>query len=145
MATKKTEKTEKPKTAAKAAPKGAPKAKPTKAAATKVPRHPKARVAEKAGSKEALAKTVAEALVREDEDSTSLATRLSTASNQQLLRLARVAETVKQKYGSRAKLVAAIGNVEKKSKDKDFLAKLDSLSLPNLLDLATSAERRART
>ncbi len=142
MATKKTEKTPAPKTAtAKAEPKAK---KPAKAAATKVPRHPKARVAEKAGSKEALAKTVAEALVREDEDPTALATSLKTASNQQLLRLARVAETVKQKYGSRAKLVAAIGNAEKKSKDKDYLAKLDALSLPNLLDIATSAERRAR-
>ena len=141
MATKKTEKTTEPK-ATKAA--AAPKAKPAKAAATKVPRHPKARVAEKAGSKEALAKTVAEALVREDEDPTALAASLKTASNQQLLRLARVAETVKQKYGSRAKLVAAIGNTEKKSKDKDYLAALDALSLPHLLDLATSAERRTR-
>jgi hypothetical protein len=144
MATKKTEKTkETPKPAvAKAAPKAK---KATKAAATKIPRHPKARVAEKAGSKEALAKTVAEVLVRDDEDPTSLVTRLKTASNQQLLRLARVAEAVKQKYGSRAKLISAIGNTEKKSKDKDYLAKLDALSLPNLLDLAASAERRART
>jgi hypothetical protein len=57
----------------------------------------------------------------------------------QLLRLQQVVATVKAKYGSRAKLIEAIGNASKKSKDKDYLAKLDSFSLPQLLDLAKSA------
>jgi hypothetical protein len=70
-------------------------------------------------------------------------TRLS-ASNAQLLRLSRVTATVKQKYGNREKLIAAIGTAEKKAKDKDFIAKLESFSLPQLLDMASSAERRAR-
>ena len=77
--------------------------------------------------------------------SDQLTTKLKTASNQQLLRLQRVAETVKKKWGGRDKLIAAIGTAQKKSKDKDFIAKLESCSLPQLLDLAMSGERRART
>jgi hypothetical protein len=108
------------------------------------PRHPAARVKQGHGGKEALAKAIAPLLAREDEDTDVIATRLKTASNAQLLRLSRVADAVKQKWGSREALITALGNAEKKSKDKDYLAKLETFSLPKLFDLATSAERRAR-
>lgn len=108
------------------------------------PRHPAGRVAQNHGGKAALAKTLAPLLARADEDTTAIETRLTTASNAQLLRLRRVADAVKQKWGSREALITALGNAEKKSKDKDYLAKLDTFSLPKLFDLATSAERRAR-
>ena len=156
MATKKTtEKTASAKKTTKAAPKAkaakaAPKAKAAKApkehAETKpaLPRHPRARVAHLHESKEKLAKSLASSLAREDEDQGQIAERLRTASNTQLLRLQSVVETVQKKYGSRAKLIEAIGTAEKKSKDKDYLAKLDTFSLPQLLDLATHHERRAR-
>jgi len=123
---------------------------PKKAAKEKVeakpqgPRHPAGRVAQVHGGKEALAKALAPILAREDEDSDVIATRLKTASNSQLLRLKRIADAVKQKWGSREALITALGNVEKKSKDKDYLNKLSTFSLPKLFDLATSAERRAR-
>ena len=123
---------------------------PKKAAKEKVeakpqgPRHPAGRVAQVHGGKEALAKALAPILAREDEDSDVIATRLKTASNSQLLRLKRIADAVKQKWGSREALITALGNVEKKSKDKDYLTKLSTFSLPKLFDLATSAERRAR-
>ena len=126
-----------------AAPKKAPKEK-TEAAQPALPPHPRARLAHVHGTKEALAKSLASSLAREDEDQGQIADRLRTASNSQLLRLSNVVETVKSKYGSRAKLIEAIGTAEHKSKDKDFLAKLDSFSLPRLLDLATIHERRAR-
>ena len=100
------------------------------------PRHPAARVKAGSGSKEALAKAIAPALAHGDDDADTVADRLKTASNSQLLRLQKVTETVKAKYGSRAGLIDAIGKFEKKQKDKDYLAKLESLSLPNLLDLA---------
>lgn len=129
--------------AKKAAPKKAPKEK-TEAKVAALPPHPKARLAHVHGTKEALAKTLAASLAREDEDQGVIADRLRTASNSQLLRLSHVVETVKSKYGSRAKLIEAIGTHEHKSKDKDYLAKLDSFSLPRLLDLATIHERRAR-
>lgn len=153
MATKKTN--DKSKASKKKAP--AKKAPAKKAAAKKaapkqtegepkaaLPRHPKARVVAAHHSKQALAKSLAEAVAREDEDTDIIANRLEKASNTQLLRLQDAVTTVKEKYGSREKLIAAIGTAEKKSGDKDYLAMLDTLSLPNLLDLARSHERRAR-
>ena len=134
------------KTPAKKAPakKAAPKAKKADAqpAAEAAPRHPKARVTKLHESKEKLAKALASSLAREDEDTGVIADRLKTASNQQLLRLHDAVETMKSKYGSRDKLVAAVAG--KQSKDKDYTAKLEKLSLPNLLELAKSAEKRAR-
>jgi hypothetical protein len=126
--------------AKKAAPKAKAKAKAPpkpKAAPVKVgPRHPKGRVSEAHGSKAALAKALAPVLARTDEDTGALETRLAKASNAQLLRLQRASQTLKDKYGSRDKLIAAIGTASHKSKDKDYLAKLDSYSLSQLLDLA---------
>jgi hypothetical protein len=102
-------------------------------------RHPKARLTEAHTSKEALAKSLAEVLAREDEDTDQIADRLRTASNQQLLRLRQVADTVKEKYGDRSKMIAAITSAQNKTKDKDYVAKLDTYSLPQLLDLAGRA------
>src|SRR5262249_30420718 len=104
----------------------------------------KARVAAIHGSKESLAKSLADALARDDEDTGIIADRLGKASNTQLLHLQAVVEVVKEKFGSRAKLIEAIGAAEKKSTDKDYLAKLETFSLPHLLDIATSAQRSAR-
>jgi hypothetical protein len=144
MATKTTTKA-KPK--AKAATKTTKTPKAPKAAKTAAPpkaRHPRARVLENHGSKEALAKSLASVIARSDQDTDGLEASLKRASNAQLLRLSRVTATVKQKYGNREKLIAAIGTAEKKSNDKDYLAKLETYSLPQLLDMATSAEKRAR-
>jgi hypothetical protein len=128
----------------KAAPKAAA---PKKAKTEKAPapaRGPRAQVVAKHQNKEALAKALAEVVGRADEDTDLIADRLKRASNKQLIRLHAVSETVKKKFGNREKLIAAIGVSEKKAKDKDFLAKLDAMSLPALLDLATSSQRRAR-
>lgn len=123
-----------------AAKKAAPKAKKVAAPPAKiVPRHPKARVGEAHGSKAALAKAIAPLLARTDEDAGALEGRLKKASNAQLLRLSRATQTLKDKYGSRDKLIAAISEAQRKAKDKDYLAKLDSLSLPYLLDLAAAS------
>lgn len=148
MATKRTDKTKS--TKQKQPPKKvqAKKAAPKKEKAAPVkmgPRHPHGRVKETSqGSKEALAKALAPALARDDEDKDALTARLKTASNAQLLRLQKIADQVKARFGSRAGLIEAIGKSEQKSKDKDFIAKLETLSIGNLFDLAVSAERRAR-
>jgi hypothetical protein len=126
------------KAAAKKAPKEKVEAKPVGQ------RHPKGRVTEVHGGKEALAKALAASLATETEDSDTVAGKLKTASNAQLLRLQRVVQAVKDKWGSRDKLIEALSTVEKKSKDKDYLAKLATFPLPRLYDLAQSAERRAR-
>ena len=144
MATKKTEKTAAPKAAAKTAPKAVAPKPPKAAKAAQGPRHPKARVAA-AGTKADLAKAIAPSIARSSQDAGDVETQLKTASNQQLLRLQRVVETVKKKWGDRDKLISAISTSQNKAKDKDYLAKLDSFSLPQLVDLATAGERRART
>lgn len=145
MATKKTTtKTAAPKAAAKTTTKKAAPKGEKKAAAPAKARHPRARVVENHTSKAELAKSLASLLAVAGEDADTVEGRLKTASNAQLLRLSRVTATVKQKYGNREKLIAAIGTAEKKTKDKDFLAKLESYTLPQLLDLASAAERRAR-
>jgi hypothetical protein len=125
--------------AKKAAPKA--KAKAPAAPAKILPRHPKARVAGAHGSKAALAKAIAPLLARTDEDTAALETRLTKASNAQLLRLQRATQTLKDKYGNREKLIAKIGEAQRKSKDQDYLAKLDTYSLPQLLDLAAASSR----
>jgi hypothetical protein len=154
MATKKTVSKKSPKAAAKkpaakkaatktAKASSAPKApKAPKAEHKALPRHPKARVAATHESKAALAKTLAKSLARNDEDDGQIAERLTTASNQQLLRLHDVVSTVKEKYGDRAKLIAKLGELEKKATDKDYLAKLDTLGLPQLLDMARAHDKR---
>ena len=122
-----------------AAPKKTRAPKAEAAAKEQLPRHPKARLAKLHSSKADLAKTLAGALAAGDEDTGALTARLSKASNTQLLRLQKVVETVKSKYGSREKLIEAIGSAANKSKDKDYLAKLATYPLPRLLDLAPRA------
>ena len=144
MANKKTSVKSAPK--AKAAPKkaAAPVAeKKPKTAAQSAPRHPKGR-ADGGGGKASIAKAIASVLSHENDSADAIESRLKTASNQQLIRLQKVAKAVQSKWGSRDKLIAAISDGEKKSKDKDYLTKLGTYSLPQLLDLATQQERRAR-
>lgn len=114
------------------------------AAGTTPARHPRARVIALHKSKQELAKMLAAKIAREDEDTDVIAARLEKASNAQLLRLHHVADTVKAKFGSRDKLIATLSSAQHKTKDKDYVAKLETLSLPHLLDLATASQRGAR-
>jgi hypothetical protein len=141
MATKKTTTKKVPPKAKKTTAKAAPKAKKVPRAEAKEagPRHPKQRVDKLHHGKADLAKALAPQLAIGDEDSGAVAERLKTASNTQLLRLQKVVETVKSKYGSREKLIDAIGTAQNKSKDKDYLAKLATFTLPRLLELAPRA------
>ena len=154
MATKKTdtksESAKRAKTTKAAGSKAAGKqAAPKKAAKAKAepkpvgPRHPRAKLVAAHGSKAELAKSLAGKLAHGDQDAGTVEDRLRTASNTQLLRLSRAVETMQQKYGSREKLIAAIGAAQNKGKDKDYLAKLDSFSLPHLLELARQHTARA--
>lgn len=118
-------------------------AKPAKGAPVKVAGGPLARLKAAYGSKESLVGKIVEPLAGKDEDTDALKERLLRASNHQLLRLAKVVETVTKKYGSRDKLVAAIGKAMNKAKDADYLARLETFSLPKLFDLARGAERQS--
>ncbi|MDB4960337.1 MAG: hypothetical protein JWP01_336 [Myxococcales bacterium] len=144
MASKKTEKA--PVAPRKTATKAVKAAKAPKGATIKTSaRHPRARVTAMHKGKAELAKSLAAAVARSNEDTDQLESRLSKASNAQLLRLQKAVAFVKEKWGNRDKLIAAIGAAVGKNKDKDYLAKLDSYSLPQLVDLARSSERRARS
>lgn len=112
-------------------------------AAAKKPQGPKAQVTAKHTSKESLVGSIIGSVVATGEDRDSVQKRLLKASNAQLLRLAGVVETVNKKFGSRDKLIDAITKATKSAKDKDFVAKLGTYSLPRLLDLATSKQRSA--
>ncbi|MEZ4360733.1 MAG: hypothetical protein R3B48_11170 [Kofleriaceae bacterium] len=143
MATKKTP--TKATNATKAAPKASKSQRAAaRKAAAKKPAGPKAVLAARHGSKESLVGTILSALVRADENREVVQSRLLKASNAQLLRLAGVVETVNKKYGGRDKLIDAISKATKSAKDKDYLAKLATYSLPRLLDLASAKQRAAR-
>lgn len=153
MATKKTDKAAKP-AAKKAEPKSAKKADPkakkaakaeTKPAAPAPARGPLARMKALYGSKDKLVEKLAGSLAAEGgEDEGALKDRLLKASNQQLLKLAAVADAVKKTYGGRDKLVDTLVKALNRAKDKEYVQKLSQFSLPRLYDLARSAERRAR-
>ena len=96
------------------------------------------------GAKDKLVDKLVTLLDRADEPKADLRKRLLAAANGRLLNLHRVATTVKEKFGSRDKLVAQAAALIGHSKDKDFLARLDNRSDARLLDLVTAAERKAK-
>lgn len=96
------------------------------------------------GGKDKLVDKIAGALVHDGADEGSIKDRLAKASNAQLLRLASVSEAVKKAYGSRAKLVDALAKALGRTKDADYVAKLGTLSLPKLFDMAKTTERKAK-
>jgi len=124
--------------------KAAPAKKAKADAKPKVDRGPLARMKALYGTKDKLVDKVAGSIATTGEDEGALKDRLLKASNQQLLKLAAVADAVKKAYGSRDKLVDSLVKAGNRIKDKDYVAMLGALSLPRLYDLARSAERRAR-
>jgi hypothetical protein len=68
---------------------------------------------------------------------------LAHVSNAKLLRLHAILTEVKEKFGSREKLVAAVLELEKRTKDDGYKARLSKYPVPRLLDLFKSAQKRA--
>jgi len=69
---------------------------------------------------------------------------LECVSNKKLLNLHTVLSTVKQKFGSRAKLIEAIVAQEGRAKDADYKTGLARLSTPRLFDMVRAGEKRAK-
>jgi hypothetical protein len=63
-------------------------------------------------------------------------------SNQKLLRLHAILSEVKEKYGSREKLIDALVAAMGRATDKDFRTHFALWPLPRLLDAVRSAEKR---
>jgi hypothetical protein len=68
---------------------------------------------------------------------------LERVSNAKLLRLFGVLSAVKEKFGTRAKLVDAICEMEKRAKDEGFKNRLLAYPVPRLYDTYRSAAKRA--
>lgn len=106
---------------------------------------PAAAVKERFGDKEKLAAAI-QSLATKDLwlDRVSEDKGLDRVSNAKLLRLHTVLSTAKERFGTRAKLVDAILQLENRAKDSGFKARLDEYPLPRLLDTHRSAEKRAK-
>ncbi|MEN9581906.1 MAG: hypothetical protein RJA70_4915 [Pseudomonadota bacterium] len=68
---------------------------------------------------------------------------LARVSNTKLLKLHDVLSTATKDFGSRAKLVSAILELEKRTKDDGLKARLESYPLPRLADAHAAARKRA--
>jgi hypothetical protein len=104
---------------------------------------PLAQVNETFGGKDKLVEKLV-SLLESDESKEDLRKRLLSVANGKLLHLHEVASMVKEKYGSRDKLLGAAAQALGRTKDKDYLAKLEGYSTAKLLDVTLVAERRAK-
>ena len=68
---------------------------------------------------------------------------LAHVSNAKLVRLHATFTTVKEKFGTREKLIAAVLEVEKRTKDDGYKARISAYPVPRLFDLYNSAAKRA--
>lgn len=68
---------------------------------------------------------------------------LAHVSNSKLLKLHSTFAAVKEKFGTRAKLIDAICEIEKRAKDDGFKTRLGAFPVPRLWDMYKSAAKRA--
>lgn len=68
---------------------------------------------------------------------------LAHVSNAKLLRLHATFTAVKEKFGTRAKLIDAIADLEKRAKDEGYKTRLGAYPVPRLWDMYQSATKRA--
>lgn len=69
---------------------------------------------------------------------------LAHVSNAKLFKLHRTFSEVKEKFGTRAKLIDAICELEKRAKDDGFKKRLGAYPVPRLYDMYKSAAKRAK-
>lgn len=108
---------------------------------------PLARQKDEHESKEKLVDRVISVLgsiTKTDDDKDAFKARLLAASNKKLLRLHAVGTEIKSKYGSLDKLAEAVGAALGRAKDAPYIEKLKTYTPARLLDLARSAEKRAK-
>lgn len=79
-----------------------------------------------------------------EDDKDAFRKRLLGAANSKLLRLHRTGKAVSERWGSKAKLVEAILDLRKRTKDQDYRTKLSTLPIGKLYDQVSSLEKTAR-
>ncbi len=70
---------------------------------------------------------------------------LEHVANAKLLRLHATFSEVKEKFGTRAKLIDAILDLEKRTKDTGYRTRLEGYPVPRLYDHYKSAAKRAKS
>ena len=107
-------------------------------------KHPLALVKEKFGEKSKLVAAV-EKFVGDDlwVARTNKSKGLAHVPNAKLLRLHATFTAVKEKFGTRAKMIDAIMEIEKRTKDDGLKTRLLAFPVPRLWDMYKSAEKRA--
>lgn len=68
---------------------------------------------------------------------------LSRVSNAKLVKLHATFEAVKKEFGTRLKLVDAVLDVEKRTKDEGYKSRISAWPVPRLYDHYKSAKKRA--
>ena len=68
---------------------------------------------------------------------------LAHVSNSKLLKLHATFAAVKEKFGTRAKLIDAICEIEKRAKDDGYKTRLGNYPVPRLWDMYKSASKRS--
>ena len=110
-----------------------------------MPATPLAVVKEKFGDKAKLVSEL-EKFTKDDDlwvSRTNADKGLKHVSNAKLVKLHRTFSEVKEKFGTRAKLIDAILEVEKRVKDEGYKTRLGKFPVPRLYDLYKSAAKRA--
>lgn len=109
-------------------------------------KNPLLQVKETFGDKEKLVAAI-EALTKDDLwlARTNTDKGLAHVSNAKLLKLHATFTAVKAKFGTRDKLIGAILEIEKRTKDDGYKSRLAAFPVPRLWDMYKSAEKRVRT
>jgi hypothetical protein len=111
-------------------------------------KNPLATVKERFGEKKKLVEAV-QAFVNDDLWVARLASDrggdggLARVSNAKLLKLHATFSAVKEQFGTRAKLVDAVLDVEKRTKDDGYKSRISAWPVPRLYDHYKSAKKRA--
>jgi hypothetical protein len=82
--------------------------------------------------------------VSADRGRTSRTKGIEHVSNAKLLRLHALFTVVKEKFGTRAKLIDQIVTTENREKDQGYRKRLEAYPVPRLYDLYRSASKRAK-
>ncbi|AKU96093.1 hypothetical protein AKJ09_02757 [Labilithrix luteola] len=69
---------------------------------------------------------------------------LAHVSNAKLVKLHATFTAVKEKFGTRAKMIDAICELEKRAKDEGFKSRLSAYPVPRLWDMYKASEKRSK-
>ena len=105
---------------------------------------PLALVKERFGDKAGLVKAI-EGLTKDELflDRVNTDKGLDSVSNRKLLHLHDVLSQVKEQFGTRAKLIDAIADQTKRTKDADYKKSLESQPTPRLFEIYRAGKKRA--